>query len=132
MELVSLDLSNDDTDYDTMPDWWEQSQFSNLTEAGRETDSDGDGVLDRYEYPSGTNPRDPRSVLKMLSAVRVSSRNISVRWSGVAGQVYTLERSTNLLRSWEQIEKGTVGETLLQFACSIRPMQQIVIPEKKE
>lgn len=42
------------------------------------------------------------------------------------------ERSTNLLRSWEQIGKNTVGETLWQFACSIQPMQQVVIPEKKE
>ena len=30
------------------------------------------------------------------------------------------ERSTNLLRYWEKIEKDTVGETLLLFACSIR------------
>jgi hypothetical protein len=41
------------------------------------------------------------------------------------------ERSTNLLRSWEAIEKDTVGETLLQFACSIPAMQQVVIPEEK-
>jgi hypothetical protein len=41
------------------------------------------------------------------------------------------ERSTNLLRSWETIEKDTVGETLLQFACSIPAMQQVVIPEEK-
>jgi hypothetical protein len=30
------------------------------------------------------------------------------------------ERSTNLLRYWEKIAPGTVGETLLEFACSIR------------
>lgn len=42
------------------------------------------------------------------------------------------ERSTNLLRSWEQIEKGTIGETLLNFACGIQTMQQVIIPEGKE
>ncbi len=41
------------------------------------------------------------------------------------------EHSTNLLRTWEKIEKGTIGETLLNFACSIQPMQQVVIPAQK-
>ncbi|HUG03099.1 MAG TPA: surface-adhesin E family protein, partial [Steroidobacteraceae bacterium] len=39
------------------------------------------------------------------------------------------ERSTNLLRYWEKIDRGTVGETLLQFACSIKPMQPLIQPE---
>lgn len=41
------------------------------------------------------------------------------------------ERSTNLLRYWEKIAPGTVGETLLQFACGIRPMQPLIAPEPK-
>jgi hypothetical protein len=41
----------------------------------------------------------------------------------------TPERSTNLLRYWEKIEKGTIGETLLDFACSIKPMQPLIQPE---
>lgn len=40
------------------------------------------------------------------------------------------EHSTNLLRTWEPIEKNTIGETLLLFACSIKPMQQEVIVPK--
>ena len=39
------------------------------------------------------------------------------------------ERSTNLLRYWEKIEPGTVGETLLNFACSIQPVQSLITPE---
>jgi len=39
------------------------------------------------------------------------------------------ERSTNLLRYWEKIAPDTIGETLLLFACSIRPAQQAIIPE---
>ena len=39
------------------------------------------------------------------------------------------ERSTNLLRYWEKIEPGTVGETLLEFACSIRPVQPLITPK---
>lgn len=41
------------------------------------------------------------------------------------------EHSTNLLRTWEPIAKDTIGETLLLFACSIPPMQQVVIPGQK-
>jgi hypothetical protein len=41
----------------------------------------------------------------------------------------TPERSTNLLRYWEKIEKGTIGETLLLFACSIKPIQPLIKPE---
>ena len=41
------------------------------------------------------------------------------------------ERSTNLLRYWEKIVPGTVGETLLEFACSIRPVQSLITPEPK-
>jgi hypothetical protein len=41
----------------------------------------------------------------------------------------TPERSTNLLRYWEKIEKGTIGESLLEFACGIKPMQPLIQPE---
>ena len=42
------------------------------------------------------------------------------------------ERSTNLLRYWEKVEPGTIGETLLQFACSIQPTQQeVIVPASK-
>ena len=40
------------------------------------------------------------------------------------------EHSTNLLRTWEPIAKGTIGETLLNFACSLQPMkQEVIVPE---
>ena len=40
------------------------------------------------------------------------------------------EHSTNLLRTWEPIVNNTIGETLLNFACGIQPMQQeIIAPE---
>jgi hypothetical protein len=39
------------------------------------------------------------------------------------------ERSTNPLRYWEEIKPGTIGETLLNFACSIQPVQPLIKPE---
>ncbi|MFZ2506968.1 MAG: surface-adhesin E family protein [Steroidobacteraceae bacterium] len=38
------------------------------------------------------------------------------------------ERSTNLLRYWEKIEPGTIGETLLNFACSIKDLPTLITP----
>jgi hypothetical protein len=37
-------------------------------------------------------------------------------------------RSTNLLRYWEKIQPGTIGETLLDFACSIKIEQSVITP----
>jgi hypothetical protein len=37
-------------------------------------------------------------------------------------------RSTNLLRYWEKIEAGSIGETLLGFACSIKAVQPLITP----
>jgi hypothetical protein len=33
-----------------------------------------------------------------------------------------------MMRSWEAIEPGTLAQTLLEFACSIQPTQQLVDP----
>jgi hypothetical protein len=38
----------------------------------------------------------------------------------------TPETSTSPLRFWEKIEKGTVGETLFNFACSIQNVTPVV------
>ena len=111
MEIVTLDLSNDDTDYDGLPDWWEQLRFTGLTAAGANTDFDGDGAPDRHEFLADTEPKNANSVFKMLSASRASSSNISVRWSGLAGQVYALERSTNLVEGFTVIVRNDIQAT---------------------
>jgi len=110
-EIVTLDLENDDSDNDRLPDWWEQRHFSSINVAGRDTDSDGDGASDYSELLVGTNPNDSRSAFRMRSAVRVSSRNIAVRWTGIAGQMFTLERSTNLVAGFTEIVRDNVEST---------------------
>jgi subtilisin family serine protease len=110
-EIVTLDLENDDSDNDGLPDWWEQRHFSGIQVAGRDTDSDGDGASDREELLVGTNPNDARSAFRMRSAVRVSSRNIAVRWTGSPGQVFALERSTNLVAGFTEVVRDDIQST---------------------
>lgn len=107
LEIATLDLGNDDTDADRMPDWWEQRHFGNLSRAGLGTDTDGDGAPDSHELDAGTNPTDPGSLFRLRSASRVSARNIAVRWSGPAGRTYALERTTDLANgSWTVVRDG--------------------------
>ena len=110
-EIATLDLENDDSDGDGLPDWWEQRHFTGITVAGRDTDTDGDGASDYAEWVSGTNPNDSRSAFRMRSATRVGSRNIAVRWTGIAGQVFVLERSTNLLAGFTDVVRDNVEST---------------------
>ncbi len=118
MEIVTLDLENDDSDNDQLPDWWEQRYFSGINVAGGDTDTDGDGATDRQEYVSRTHPNDSLSAFRMRSATRVSTRNIAVRWSSIAGQVFALERSTNLLAGFNEVVRDNVNATPPQNAVT--------------
>ena len=44
-----------DSDGDSLPDWWELRYFGNLTQ-GPDDDPDGDGYTNTMEYTSGTAP----------------------------------------------------------------------------
>lgn len=85
----------------------------------------------RIEYKHPQNPLDHRS------AVSRDDWDCRKRQRSTLGLVFytfnnledqTPERSTNPLRYWEKVEPGTIGETLLNFACSI----EIVTPVKPE
>lgn len=88
----------------------------------------------RIEYKFAQSPSSHKSSVSRddwdCKERRRSTRGlVFYQWNNLEDQ--DPERSTNLLRTWEQIETNTVGETLWQFACSIRPMQQEMIPETK-
>ncbi len=85
----------------------------------------------RIEY------KDPQSPGRHKSAVSRDDWDCVKRQRSTRGLVFYKwnnlqddepERSTNLLRYWEKITPGSVGETLLNFACGIQPMQPLIKP----
>lgn len=50
-------------------------------------------------------------------------------WNNLQTDKDEPEHSTELLRSWEKIAPGTVGETLLNFACGIKQFTPLIKPE---
>ena len=74
-------------------------------------DLDGDGLNNWQEWVSGTDPRNPASVLRMLSPSNNAS-GIALSWEGVSGKTYYLQRSTNLwlLPAFSSIQSNIVGQ----------------------
>ena len=117
-------------------DWeWLETYSEQVYFATRhDSEKNGDIVTmwTRVEYKHPQNP------LSHRSSVSRDDWDCKKRQRSTRGLVFykfnnlqdeTPERSTNLLRYWEKIEKGTIGETLLLFACSIEPVQPLIQPE---
>ena len=98
-----------------------------------DSDRKGDIVTmwTRVEYKHAQSPLAHRSALSKddwdcKNRQRSTSGVFFYKWNNLQTDRETPERSTNLLRSWEKIEKGTIGETLLNFACSIRNVTRVI------
>jgi len=48
------------------------------------------------------------------------------KWNNLNADRDEPEHSTNVLRTWEKVQKGTIGEALLEFACSIRNVTPVM------
>lgn len=62
-----------DSDADGMDDNWEIQHFGDLEKAGKDTDTDGDGILDADEYRLQQNPADALPALVAASEAMVAS-----------------------------------------------------------
>jgi hypothetical protein len=70
-------------------------------------DTDGDGVPDWAEVMAGTDPTDPKSVLKMLPEVRPAmGGGLSIGWASVAGKAYAVVRTTDLGQPFTLLTNG--------------------------
>jgi hypothetical protein len=89
----------------------------------------------RIEYKHPQSPLEHRSALShddwdCAKKLRSTAGVFFYKFSNLQTDRPEPEHSTNLLRNWEKVQAGTVGETLLNFACSIQNVTP-VIPEPK-
>ncbi len=92
----------DDTDGDGLPDAWEIDMFGSLDASDGLSDSDGDGMIDLYEWMAGTSPVSPGSVLRMdsLTPNSTNANEVVVKWRSVPGKNYRIMCVETLGGSW--------------------------------
>ncbi len=73
----------------------------------RYDDTDGDGQGDLQESIAGTNPNDPNSALAVTLVTRDVFGRIVIRFQGVAGKVYRVEYSNDLV-TWQTVSGATI------------------------
>jgi hypothetical protein len=92
----------EDDNADGLPDDWQAAYFGDNSALWPDpgTDTDGDGMSDRSEFLSGTNPQAASSVLKTtLTSIPQGSL---LSWNSVAGAFYQVQYSADL-KSWENL-----------------------------
>ncbi|VGO20856.1 sulfatase-like hydrolase/transferase [Pontiella sulfatireligans] len=87
------------------PYWWlyEQELTNDAYEVEDLLDTDGDGLVAWEEYIVGTIPTQAGSGLTVAADVQPLGGGFVVRWPSVAGRIYTVEQSTNLLSGFQTL-----------------------------
>ncbi len=79
-------------------------------------DSDHDGLSDGMERKLGTNPLDTKSLFAIFNPADTPrlATGIQIKWPSVAGRLYTINRSTNLMQGFSlyALVEGSAGTTL--------------------
>jgi hypothetical protein len=87
----------------------------------------------RIEYKHPQHPLAHRSALShddwdCKHRTRSTRGVFFYAWNNLQADRPEPEHSTNLLRTWEKVQEGTVGEPLLEFACSIQNVTPVIKP----
>jgi glucose/arabinose dehydrogenase len=92
-----------------IPDEWQLANFGKVG-IDPDGDDDGDGVSNRVEFWTGTNPKDPSSALA-LKVSRSDALNgpLEFRWPTVGNKVYQLQFSEDLIE-WSDFGARIVGD----------------------
>lgn len=85
----------------------------------------------RIEYKTVQSPSSHRSALSRddwdcAQKKRATAGTFFFKWNNLQDE--DPEQATAMFKTWETIEPGTLAQTLLDFACSITPTQQLVQP----
>jgi hypothetical protein len=109
-----------DTDNDGLDDNWEMAYFDNLSRNGA-ADFDGDGMSDFAEYKAGTDPKNAQSLFAFIGISPDPLAGIAVQWSSVASKSYTVQRSSDLLTGFANLQTNiaaTPGTNYLRDATA--------------
>ncbi len=100
-----------DQDNDQIPDDYELWYWGDLTTATTNSDSDGDGLTDRQELLTGTDPDDPLSIPRAGVDRSDPAGGIRVVWASDTNRFYRVDRATNLISGgfvpWAEHVPGT-------------------------
>lgn len=106
LEIEGVAIRADDSDTDGLPDDWEQAWFSSLSPTAEE-DSDLDGLSNRAEWITGTDPKNAGATLAIRSAQRMSDGATTITFQHAPSRHYVIEYSSDLA-AWSQIEDPDV------------------------
>jgi hypothetical protein len=90
--------------------------FGNLTKAGRNTDSDGDGLTDYQEYVIGSDPTHPNPGLTLQARLAGGAVEVSFLAQAVTGTGYQNAERHYCLESKTTLAGGGVWEPVTGFS----------------
>ena len=92
-----------DSDGDGMDDQWELGYFQTLARDGTR-DLDGDGATDLFEFLTGTDPTDPKSLFRGEITFGAASGLPRVEWPVSPGKAYRIEFKDSLGdTNWQRV-----------------------------
>jgi len=94
---VVIDFANgtQDTDGDSLPDWWETRYYGNITNALPQAAA-SNGFNNLQCYWLGLDPNDSTSTFKAQAASQPGTDYPIIRWNSVGGKTYVVEYANSL------------------------------------
>jgi outer membrane protein assembly factor BamB/chitodextrinase len=109
---TSGSTSTGDSDGDGLPDSWELTYFTFISnsQATAAADPDGDGFTNEQEFKAGTSPVSGLSRLSIDSESFPTSTSFRIQWQSVASKTYEIQSSSNMT-NWTTITNITATST---------------------
>jgi YD repeat-containing protein len=100
-----------DIDHDGLPDAWEHLFWPDLTCTSGNTDSDGDGMTDREEWCSRTDPTCADSCMHAVYCNQAGPSGITIQWSSATNLMYCIDRTKDLMPPirFQVLQEGLPG-----------------------
>lgn len=119
-QRLRLELNTEDVNDNRLPDAWELANLGDLASTGLVTaDRDGDGLSDASEFIAGTDPRDPRSRLALLTPL---PGDATVRWQSTAGHSYSVWRTDALGAAFRLVARNVPGTPPVNSLVDAEPI----------